>query len=591
MRTQNSIKLSLRLNQNRYGIYGFRLVIPKKYRVLFNQYEYRVSLKTRDKDLAKSRAFELTGLVNHHFKKICMALNPTDEYNAALELVQSLQLQDFSAHVSFLENLSENASKEDKSYVTRLINIRRHDEEIKELIFNLFDEFAKNLSNANESQIDSITCDFYAQVSPLKIKQTELSNELNNLTLEMQALMYARVNDINLQSAKEEFDSDKEKLAQFTSDMIAKVAASSPNIDLRGTPSFTQENAPCALLSDVVKEYCINQKAEGKWTAKTEDTVNEIFTLWLRIVGDITFNEYGFEQHRLYKSVIQRLPPNINKSPKFKNKSIEDIVKMNEAPAAAHTINKKLLRISSLFEWAIKYGYTNINPAKGMVIKNPKLARDERQVFSEDDLSKLFNSEIFTRRKYKYPYYFWLPLLGFYTGARLNELCQLHLNDFDVIDGVDVLKINCDMPDKRLKTKAAVRDIPIHSALIKFGLLDYVNKLRKQKNVRLFPELKVGRDGYGQAASKWFARFREKCGVIDDGKVFHSFRHTFINQLKQSDISKEKIAVLVGHEDESETFGRYGKNFNIKILTEAIEAIKLNITEILPADKKTIIRD
>ena len=208
MRAQNSIKLSLRLNQNRYGIYGFRLVIPKKYRLLFNQCEYRVSLKTRNKELAKSRAFKLTGLVNNHFKKICMAINPTDEYNAAHELVQSLQLQDFSEHISFLEDLSDNTSKEDKTNIDRLIKIRRHDNELKELIFNLLDELAKNLSNANESQIDSITCDFYSEVTPLKIKQLELSNELNNSTLEMQELIYTRASDINLQTAKEEFESD-----------------------------------------------------------------------------------------------------------------------------------------------------------------------------------------------------------------------------------------------------------------------------------------------------------------------------------------------------------------------------------------------
>lgn len=573
MRAHNSIKLSLRLNQNRYGIYGFRLVIPKKYRLLFSQREYRVSLKTRDKDLAKSRAFELTGLVNHHFKKICMALNPTDEYNAALELVQSLQLQDFSEHISFLENLSNDASKEDKTNIDRLINIRRHDNELKELIFNLLDELAKNLSNANESQIDSITCDLYAQVTPLKIKQAELSNELNNLTLEMQALMYTRVNEITLQTAKEEFESDKEKLAQFASDMLTKAAASSPNINTSATPSIDNENTSNALISYVVKDYCTNQKAEGKWTAKTEDTVNEIFTLWLRIVGDLPISQYGFEQNRLYKSVIQKLPPNINKSPKFKNKSIDEILKLNETPAAPHTINKKLLRVSSLFEWGIKYGYASVNPAKGMTIKNPRLARDERQVFSNYDLINLFNSEIFTLRKYKYPYYFWLPLLGLYTGARLNELCQLHLNDFVVIDGVDVLKINDDMPDKRLKTKAAVRDIPIHSVLIKFGLLDYVSILRKQNQVRLFPELKDNRDGYGHAASKWFARYRHKCGIVEQGMVFHSFRHTFINSLKQIGVSKEKIAELVGHEDGSETFGRYGKNFNIRTLAEVIERI------------------
>ncbi len=76
------------------------------------------------------------------------------------------------------------------------------------------------------------------------------------------------------------------------------------------------------------------------------------------------------------------------------------------------------------------------------------------------------------------------------------------------------------MPGKRIKSKAAFREIPLHSELLRLGILNYVNKLRGRNELRLFPELKEGRDGYGQAASKWFARYREKCGIVESGKVF-----------------------------------------------------------------------
>lgn len=77
--------------------------------------------------------------------------------------------------------------------------------------------------------------------------------------------------------------------------MLAKAATSSPNIKSNITTSIDNENTSNALISHVVKDYCTNQKAEGKWNEKTEDTVNEIFALWLRIVGDLTVNKYGFE--------------------------------------------------------------------------------------------------------------------------------------------------------------------------------------------------------------------------------------------------------------------------------------------------------
>ena len=192
-------------------------------------------------------------------------------------------------------------------------------------------------------------------------------------------------------------------------------------------------------------------------------------------------------------------------------------------------------------------------------------------------MKKLFSTEIYTLKKFKYPYHFWLPLLALYTGARLNELCQLHLLDFETIEGIKIIQISDQNGVKKVKTKAGNRIIPIHPELIRLGLLDFVDSLKKRGEIRLFPELKMSRDGYGQAASKWFARYSTICGVDEEGKVFHSFRHTFINNLKQLGIPKEKIAELVGHEEESETFGRYGKSFEVLQMSEVVNGLNFNV--------------
>ena len=169
-------------------------------------------------------------------------------------------------------------------------------------------------------------------------------------------------------------------------------------------------------------------------------------------------------------------------------------------------------------------------------------------------------------------------MIALYSGARLNEICQLHLNDIRDQDGVPVLRITDEEGNKRLKTKAARRIIPIHSELIRLGLLSYADALLQHGHERLFPELKEGRDGYGRVVSKWFAAYATRCGVDAPGKVFHSFRHTFIDRLKQADAPKEKIAALVGHEDDSVTFGRYGKDFKPQNLREVILLIPNDAT-------------
>jgi integrase len=73
---------------------------------------------------------------------------------------------------------------------------------------------------------------------------------------------------------------------------------------------------------------------------------------------------------------------------------------------------------------------------------------------------------------------------------RLNEACQLYLDDIRQDNaGIWFISINDDAEDKSLKTKASEREVPIHSKLIEFGFLNYVNQVRTLGHKRLFPEL------------------------------------------------------------------------------------------------------
>ena len=122
------------------------------------------------------------------------------------------------------------------------------------------------------------------------------------------------------------------------------------------------------------------------------------------------------------------------------------------------------------------------------------------EVFDKDDLTKIFSSPIHKKKEYLHSYY-WLPLLGLYTGARIEELCSLYLEDFKVEHGINIISINSNH-DKKLKSKAAERLIPVHPELEKLGLLKHVDKLRIKKGKQLFPELPRQRDGYIQTPSK-----------------------------------------------------------------------------------------
>ena len=115
--------------------------------------------------------------------------------------------------------------------------------------------------------------------------------------------------------------------------------------------------------------------------------------------------------------------------------------------------------------------------------------------------------------------------------------------------------------------------MPIHPHLIELGFLEYAEDLRNRGETRLFPSLKRGRDGYGTAASKWFARYKCSQGVKHKKKVFHSFRHTISNHLKQKGLPEPQVAALLGHQNGLITYDRYAQPYSVAMLQATVEQV------------------
>lgn len=187
-------------------------------------------------------------------------------------------------------------------------------------------------------------------------------------------------------------------------------------------------------------------------------------------------------------------------------------------------------------------------------------ADQKRDAFTSSDLEKIFGAawyqtgrgELTKQGTYRefMPYYYWLPLLGLFTGGgRINEMSQIHLGDIGRTQGgVWYVNLNESSEDKKLKNSQSNRVVPIHPVLLAAGFDQWVKALRDAGYTRLFPELKHDADkGYGKAATKWFTGFKKRLGFPADGKkTFHSFRHTFINALPD-DIPQRFGRQLSGH--------------------------------------------
>src|SRR3546814_12820362 len=79
-------------------------------------------------------------------------------------------------------------------------------------------------------------------------------------------------------------------------------------------------------------------------------------------------------------------------------------------------------------------------------------------------------------------------------------------------------------------------------------------------HARLFPEAKADSlDRLGSGYSKEFSDYIERVGIKSDKSlVFHSLRHTFVDELRRRGSADTVIAVFVGQARGSVTAG-YGK--------------------------------
>lgn len=340
-------------------------------------------------------------------------------------------------------------------------------------------------------------------------------------------------------------------------------------------PAITTQPLPTPpepTFSDLQRNFFKEKEISKGWRDKTQEDHEAVFALFREIFGDVPVSRIDKTRMRDFKSTIMQLPPNMRKIAKYKKKTIRQIIAMKpQETLSPHTINKYLSRLSNLFSYAVAHGYMTVNPAGSLKVKLKSRPDEERKAYTQEDLKKLFRDP---DRSASYCY--WAPLIALYSGCRLEEICQLHLNDLRQEDGVWVFDIN-DKHEKNLKTLSSVRLIPIHTQLITLGLLDHLNQLKAKGEQRLFPELRQRRDGYGQTVSKWFQRYKVRCG-IEEGKTFHSFRHTFITHLKHKQVDPFMIHELDGHTIDSETMGRYGKRYTPEILLrEAIVKIYYGI--------------
>lgn len=354
-------------------------------------------------------------------------------------------------------------------------------------------------------------------------------------------------------------------------------------------PAPETESPHSQSIAEALETYVSEKERAETMTLRSEQDMIYSLLLFIELAGISNVSEINHKTMNRYFERLLNFPSNKTKKAKYRDLSTETIIntvipKIDRISVA--TINKHLMWIKQFLSYAERRGLTDKDYGTGlrMPTRSAKRAYEITDAFGKKELEMIFRSRCYFDDSFLSPYMFWVPILGLYTGMRLAEICQLELKDIQNINGIEcfVVQTNEKGVDakKRLKTKAAQRIVPIHSFLLDdLNLMGYIQKLKDKRQTRLFPELPYMNHNYGHIASKWFQNYKKRIGLESSSKrfVFHSFRHTMIDHLKQAGADMQVVVELVGHASGSITAERYGKRYKPEILKRVIEMLNYEV--------------
>jgi integrase len=312
---------------------------------------------------------------------------------------------------------------------------------------------------------------------------------------------------------------------------------------------------------------------------ETTETINQAAEAWFTEKQRNPVRQQTLEGHKLYVRAaidfFRDVPlPNITRD---KASDFRDKISIGRSN---RTVNKYVTTLASVFNYARKRGrFTGENPFEGL---RRKAGDKSYSPFTVPELQTLFDSLKFETSPKKHspetalP---WVSLIAAFTGMRLEEITQLKAADIhdEQANGATVTVIDIHKgTGYNLKTdKSTPRLVPVHSQLVRGGLLDYVTAL--PEGSMLFPGLtrrKSKGNKIGPRVGEIFRKRLQRLDLKREGLCFHSFRHSVGDVLRKAGIPEDDRAALLGHKEKHITSRIYGHDGpGLKRLAGIVEAI------------------
>lgn len=563
----------------RQGVYYFRGFIPQALHASARRREVRVSLRTRDADIARMR-LQRVALA---FTSLCGQLRIMMQAHAPDHDI-------FNAVQSFGRALIANAppppafvgAQADYDYDRVVSSVSR------ELL-----TLGTAISTGDLAP-EPIDDNFLPYPMETPLKETHLYAHRIMAEHFPAGLSPERFNLLCAGIARAQVE-ERKHFQRRLQDPFAPLNISDPLFVT--TPSTIPVGAKAGPTFEQAVAIYVKAKSGVLWTDRTEKENRRILRLASEHFGASTpIMAITMDNARAFRdSVIawHKKPP-----------GTAALAQISNAPAGkrigAKSAAKYFGYLSAAFAHWTNEGYLEKSPVGKLTVPTPHQNQASMRVpFAPEDLKALFSSPIFAgcegpaRRTKAGPHVYrdgiyWAILIAPLSGMRITEIVQLGLKDINFDDEVPCFHIKADAAlGQSVKSDAGWRRVPVHTRLIELGFKEFVLERQKaaSKTARLFHDIHVsGTGGSGGEFSKWFGRALVRLKLKRPGLVFHSFRHGFVDALRELNAPEYVIKRIVGHASGSVTDG-YGAGASLKICRDWID--KINLLDALPPKNPT----
>lgn len=321
-----------------------------------------------------------------------------------------------------------------------------------------------------------------------------------------------------------------------------------------------------AKLSNVFRLFCqerTRDDADNPITASSITDYRVAVERFIDLFGDIDVETIERRHAEEFRNLLRRLP---TRPPNDVRKlSVRDQVEWAEANGhqllSKDTVAKLITGMQSLMRFANEN--TSVitdrklweNPFIGFISVGRRHGDAKRIAFQINEIPLVFDTAINRPRKLGH---FWPPLLLLFTGARRDEITQLHVRDVQIDAEIPHVAIteqvhpSIDLAEhpfaaKRLKTWSSQRVAPLRPELFEIGFREYFDWIQSRGKVHLFPDLPHHLGGNrGNKLSTFFTNLRRKSGLQDDRLVMHSLRHSFEMMCEKSEVKDSHQKLVMG---------------------------------------------